>query len=346
MWTRSSRGAPPPAAPVLAKSGSDGRRPVTLGEHTAHVVEAFVSLFGEPDRPTTLAERWASFFRLDPSQAADFVRHGMVAAFCHDWGKANVGFQEMLSNHVNLQLLWHEEVSVLLLVQENIRQWLESNGLDVPLIIAAVLGHHLRARETTFGEHRGGLDPLILNWANLDLHRDLTQLARRVGLTTPIPETVPPRWSYLDKPGTKDLQQALDDIRDQLWLFDRKLRRDSTMRRMLWAVRASVVAADAAGSALPREGRGIREWIHEAFFTARTATDTPDGCLTTDTIRQAIILPRLKQIGIDESRLNPFQKACGDPDQVPPRALLLAPCGSGKTLAAWQWIAADRKSVV
>src|SRR5690606_29721935 len=76
------------------------------------------------------------------------------------------------------------------------------------------------------------------------------------------------------------------------------------------------------------------------FFTARTATDTPDGCLTADTIRQAIILPRLEQIGIDESRLNPFQKACGDPGQVPPRALLLAPCGSGKTLAAWQWIAA------
>mgnify|MGYP001163052751 CR=1 FL=1 len=340
MRTRSSRGSPPPPAPVLAKSGSNGRRPVTLGEHTAHVVEAFVSLFGEPDRLTSLAERWVSFFRLDPSHAADFVRHGIVASFCHDWGKANVGFQEMLSNPGNLQLLWHEEVSVLLLAQESVRRWLASNSLDVPLIMAAVLGHHLRARETTFGEHRGGLDPLVLNWDNPDLHRDLTEIARRLGLTTPIPETVPRRWSFHDKPATEDLQQALDDIRDQLWLFDRELRTDSKRRRMLWAVRASVVAADAAGSALPREGKGIGEWIYEAFFTARTATDTPDGCLTADTIRQAIILPRLEQIGIDESRLNPFQKACGDPGQVPPRALLLAPCGSGKTLAAWQWIAA------
>jgi CRISPR-associated endonuclease/helicase Cas3 len=32
-----------------------------------------------------------------------------------------------------------------------------------------------------------------------------------------------------------------------------------------------------------------------------------------------------------------FQKAC---DDLPDRALLLAPCGSGKTLAAWRWIAA------
>ncbi|MCA9059545.1 MAG: CRISPR-associated helicase Cas3', partial [Planctomycetaceae bacterium] len=41
------------------------------------------------------------------------------------------------------------------------------------------------------------------------------------------------------------------------------------------------------------------------------------------------------------TRWSEFQVAC---DHLPDRALLLAPCGSGKTLAAWRWVAAQLKT--
>jgi CRISPR-associated endonuclease/helicase Cas3 len=109
---------------------------------------------------------------------------------------------------------------------------------------------------------------------------------------------------------------------------------------MLRAVRAAVIVADCAGSGLPREGKTIAPWVREGFFERRSDHDTPDGRMTVDTIGRAIIAPRMEKMGITPEQLNAFQIACGDPDRVPERALLLAPCGSGKTLAAWRWVAA------
>src|SRR5690606_36264764 len=80
---------------VLAKSSSKGRPPMTLTDHTSHVIDAFVALFGVPDEPSPLAERWLAFFRLTSDHLPDFLRHGLVAAYIHDWGKANAGFQEV-----------------------------------------------------------------------------------------------------------------------------------------------------------------------------------------------------------------------------------------------------------
>jgi CRISPR-associated endonuclease/helicase Cas3 len=109
---------------------------------------------------------------------------------------------------------------------------------------------------------------------------------------------------------------------------------------MLWAIRAALIAADSAGSGLPREGKDIVPWVREAFFEPLATGDTPDGRMTQATVEQSIIRPRMDRAGISEDRLNAFQRAVGDPEKVPERALLLAPCGSGKTLAAWKWVAA------
>lgn len=324
---------------LLAKSAPRGRPPVTLIDHSGHVMDAFAGLFGTPDEPTPLTQRWLVFFRLGLEQSTNFIRHGLVAALAHDWGKANDGFQQMLQGR-GRQLLRHEQVSAILLEHDRIRNWLSADGLDVSLILAAVLGHHLKARETTFGTPQGGFDPLILRWDDSDLRDGLVELATRVPLPGPLPEDIPAAWSFEGLPGTADLGEALDAVRDRLYLLDRELREDSTRKRMLWAVRAALIAADAAGSALPREGQGIRQWLRQAFFAPRCYTDTDDGRMTAETVRRAILLPRLEEIGIDEADLNPFQQACGDAGQVPRRALLLAPCGSGKTLAAWQWIIA------
>jgi CRISPR-associated endonuclease/helicase Cas3 len=60
-------------------------------------------------------------------------------------------------------------------------------------------------------------------------------------------------------------------------------------------------------------------------------------------IKQLTELSKWKDNGDGKRGWSDFQLAC---DRLPDRALLLAPCGSGKTLAAWRWIAAqlDKRS--
>src|SRR6185312_13433050 len=81
----------------------------------------------------------------------------------------------------------------------------------------------------------------------------------------------------------------------------------------------------------------IRQWITGAF--------DPADRLDEAKVHAAVIDPRTKD-RTSEGRAfhwNEFQEACARPDLVPPRAMLIAPCGSGKTLAAWRWVAARRR---
>jgi CRISPR-associated endonuclease/helicase Cas3 len=98
----------------------------------------------------------------------------------------------------------------------------------------------------------------------------------------------------------------------------------------LLAVKAAVIAADAAASGLAREGYPITTWLREAF------TET----LTADAIDQHIIQKRKRAIETKTKRRFEFQSFQNAAASLPDRALLIAPCGAGKTLAAWRWIAA------
>jgi CRISPR-associated endonuclease/helicase Cas3 len=97
---------------------------------------------------------------------------------------------------------------------------------------------------------------------------------------------------------------------------------------MLRAVRAALITADAAGSGLPRTGRRI-DWIRGQFDDAPLCDH---GAIT------GVIQGRIDYLTRQGkwSKWNKFQEHC---ETLPERALLLAPCGAGKTLAAWRWIA-------
>ena len=81
-----------------------------------------------------------------------------------------------------------------------------------------------------------------------------------------------------------------------------------------------------------RENKHLRHWLETAF---REELD--------DTyIENNIIAPRVREIEQRKGRFkwSDFQIAAEDLGRL---ALLLAPCGSGKTLAAWRWIKARLK---
>ena len=312
--------------PLLAKSGPSG---TTVAGHSRDVVAAAGKMFGSEREPTRLAEAWARLFRVEQSGIPEMIRHTVAAAFCHDLGKASDSFQGLM-HHGRKQVFRHEQLSLLILQQRAMRAWLRSGGLDEQLIIAAVAGHHLKLdsgggnllAEMDAGAGGGSVQLL---WLDPELQSLRAEASERLGLASP-PAELDLRWSF--NGGQNNLhdvrQRLVADLEDLSFDMDD----DPPRKRLALAVRSALIASDAAGSGLVRNRLPL-EWIERAFA----------GHLDGELIRREIIDTRLAGSGLDRSMFNEFQKACGDVQRVPERALLLAPCGSGKTLAAWNWIA-------
>jgi CRISPR-associated endonuclease/helicase Cas3 len=317
---------------LLAKSPYPGTPPreVTLQEHSADVVSAAEALFGAPGRPTRLGIAWGRFFQLDEFDA--FARCTGAAAAFHDWGKANDGFQAAVRGS-GTQLIRHEHLSGLLLDLGDVRQWLEGRrDVDWDVVLAAVISHHLKAGYEGFATRPAELS-LVQVPGGYDGFDDLLRwIAGHVGLAAELP-AIPPVWDFDGRPGRLAVGPQVDRLRRRLRAFERDVRQaeNGPRRRLLWAVRAALIAADAAGSGLTRTGRDVTPWVAAAFDEGRLC----DRAF----VERAVIGPRVEEIrragrwrGWDT-----FQDRCA---ALPERALLLAPCGSGKTLAAWRWVAA------
>ena len=318
---------------LLAKSPRAGRPGRTLVEHTLDVIEAFEALFGTPDHPTDLAIRWASFFRL--SDISAFLLNGLAACIEHDWGKATNGFQGMLLQD-GVQLIRHEQISAVLITWTSVWEWLGGNpSLDRLLVLSAVVGHHLKARITEFGQPQAEIDTLLrVWWENTELRSHLSKISTKLNLSRPVPDDIPKLWRFEGAQGIANLADALDEVKDRLERLGEDLEQDEARRRLLWAVRAGLIVADAAGSGLFRQGMKIQAFIQDAFANTKR--------LDFKAVARKVIQPRKRELKRKNlwRGWNDFQRACGDSERVPSRALLLAPCGSGKTLAAWRWIAA------
>lgn len=328
---------------LLAKSGNARNPERTLVNHTQDVLDAVTALFGTPDKPSLLAREWCAFFGIADRDVGAFVAHVRLAAFCHDWGKANDGFQGMLAKKAE-QLLRHEQVSAILMSWPSVWAWLETSGLDLPLILSAVVGHHLKCRDIDLGAAQSEVDQLLrLRWDDPGFNAWLSAHGPSMGLDPAVPLDVPKGIRFDPPLGMIDLQDLLDNVASRLDTLDRNIRKDDgaamARRRMLWAVRAGLVVADSAGSGLPRNEQPIGQWI-AGCMTYQGVGASTDGRMTGEAIRHHVIRPRMKRVGISDDRLNIFQKACAG-SKLSHRALLMMPCGSGKTLAAWQWIAAQ-----
>ena len=189
---------------LMAKSAKGNRPGRSLVGHSCDVIEAFEALFGTACKPTELASHWASFFGLRDIVA--FVLNGLAAAADHDWGKTGDGFQAML-RHQGRQLLRHEQVSAILLTLPDVWDWLGGNDdLDRPLILSAVVCHHLKARDVEFGQPQAEADTLMrLRWEDEEFQLHLSEIAPKLSLAKPVPQAVPRIWSFEPIKGVADL---------------------------------------------------------------------------------------------------------------------------------------------
>lgn len=330
---------------LLAKKTIDGIEPVTLTQHTRDVCEAAETLFGAVGQPTRLGARWLRFFRLDLAKDfAAFANSLLAACLFHDWGKANRGMQDVLCGNGQAQLFRHEHLSVLMLGYDGVDQWVrQRTDIDWDIVLAAVGSHHLKFGDTEFApEIPNEVTRLWTDHAEFQSHF-LTMIAKRLNLIGTPRFPMERFWGYAADSATFDPTDLRDNLRHGRLRRLTVACRDPAQpkARLLNAVRSALIAADAVGSGLRRTGISITSWLCGQF----AESDLCDFPFIQDVITKRV--EHLAAAGKWKGTAtwggdgwNEFQKQC---DTLPSRSLLLAPCGSGKTLAAWRWIAAQVK---
>lgn len=313
---------------ILAKSPMSGRE-ITLSEHVITVRDAAEYLFGSAEKPTRLGGEWARFFRLQSSQFRDFLLNLKLAAIFHDLGKANDGFQKAIRKE-GTQAIRHEHLSALLLYSEPMRTWLSGHsnlGVDVEIVIAAVLSHHLKVNDAELGKRlEPGLESFRVFTRAPEFLDCLHMASEIIGAEPPDLSGFDRQWSF--EVDVDPLKGPRGSFGRSMQNFKRALSNEAR-RRLLVAVKAGLLAADSAGSAIVRERQSLGDWILRCFENAP---------LTEDWIVQKVITPRIKDVESKSGQAfkwHDFQKAA---DDLGERALLISGCGTGKTLAAWRWI--------
>jgi CRISPR-associated endonuclease/helicase Cas3 len=326
---------------LLAKSPPDPwHGAASFVGHSAAVMRSAEVLLEKLDR--TIIRQLE--LECDRDRFAATVRLG---TYLHDWGKANQHFQVMVrlkrsQNYRNdrerkqqtklkkfwqsinqRQMLRHETLSgILALKCSDLRTWLEScPDADLMVAVLAAMGHHLK-----LGGKRGqALDEIakipdgtgseLEIYANHDNFTALLNLGiNRLNLPAQLPQLPDTVWTR------EQLKAAMDDLLEEFVEFKETLDLDSERSRFLAAVKATVMAADIAGSALPQvKDNDIEPWIRQVL----------DLVLTEDDL-QSLIEQRL-----GNNPLRSFQaKMAATRSRV---TLVRAGCGTGKTVGAYAW---------
>ena len=309
---------------LLAKSSKTPDRPQKremLPHHLRDVVETAQALVRVVGHRSLKSLGLEGVFDCEVLSAA--VARG---AFAHDLGKANHQFQRMVrSGPQPPQALRHEWISVWLLLRfMEMDQWLfaECSTQVRHAAFFAVLGHHLKAEDGTAICERGGSGDVKVTVLcdHLDFRASLQVASSSLG----VPE--PP---LLQRVEIDLLSRPLADVR--MWLRETwgwYKSADADTQRFVALVKALVIAADVAGSALPKENMNPGKWAQEVLGRVCKEEDLRDIA----TKRLGPYRPRLFQEQVERSK-----------NQV---TFVKAGCGSGKTAAAYLWAthqAAGRK---
>ena len=277
-------------------------------------------------------------FGLDPGVVGDrFGRIVVIAAACHDLGKANSHFQPLVhatsrpDGQRIKQAVRHEWISWFMLQQEEMRSWIQSHLLgsyveiDWHIILWAITGHHPAfGRDIPTEQANGSIDKLELYLSHPDYHECLDLVAKTLDLPN-----CPLRLESQVLSAERDILASIRESVSNSMLLWRTWSRDPAIVGLVAAVKNSLVAADVAGSALPMQtvNRLRHEMWHKTILDQLRVTPTDEqlGQLITDRLT----------INGTKHELRPFQAAVAE--KASEVTLVKAGCGSGKTLAAYQW---------
>lgn len=275
-----------------------------------------------------------------------FANTVRLGAYWHDAGKANNHFQTMVylktinpkisdanlleyrkkllacsKNHSDRQMLRHEVLSgILALGVPSFKDWLKScPNADFTIAIWAAMGHHLK---TGLGENRKpsgkiGFFPdrtgeeLTIYTHHPDFRAFLEMGVKFLGLPTQLPELPKEIWSKAE------LVEALKAMPQEFIDFAENL--DWEQKKFIAAVKATVIAADLAGSALPLAEDDFKTWMRQVLALTLTADE----------------IQKLVDRRLQGKPPRQFQKQMAQSQRR--ITLVAAGCGLGKTTGAYEW---------
>jgi CRISPR-associated endonuclease/helicase Cas3 len=250
----------------------------------------------------------------DVSHWAHAVR---LSAWVHDWGKANDNFQEMLQHGVE-QGVRHELITWA--VMDELDDWLVPCFQASPRWVKAAVyyaaaGHHLKYPDPI---DRPGVEACAFM-----AHPTFKKLLE-LGKPYVTPETTPPLRDRTYTLGVRGslakIEKALKNTLDAYYTpMDMDME-----KRLIAAVKATLMAADLSGSALPRGGMSVDAWVRGRL----------EKSLAADSL-ETLVATRLRG-----KTPHPFQEQVRD--SAAHTLLVEAGCGTGKTAAAYLW--ASRKA--
>jgi CRISPR-associated endonuclease/helicase Cas3 len=308
---------------LLAKSAVSGRELLTLEQHLKDTEVAVLAVF--KDR---ILRNWCRFFKIqDPQQ---FLIHLRVAALFHDIGKANEEFDALIKGKKISQALRHEWISALIIYFPSMIQWLEPSKLDLDVITASVLCHHLQASPAEkgsvkpFGRSRTCVQEVKLYLEHPQIEAILMRVAQLVSLRG-IPK-LPSQLRITDK----IWQSVYNRIRDAADDLNYEIRRNSQRRSLLLGVKSGLIVADSVASGVFRtQGSDtIDQWVMETLHREP---------ITPEEIENKILQPRYQQIEKKTGKLFELKKFQQKATGLNSRLLLLSGCGTGKTIFAYKW---------
>jgi CRISPR-associated endonuclease/helicase Cas3 len=299
---------------LLAKSQEKPwRGAYTFVGHTVAVVEAVTTVVDK------LGDRLISQFGLQ-CNLPQLRATARLAAYKHDWGKANDHFQ-MVVRHKrdpmkNPQLVRHEIVSVLLAWEY--REWLQQcPDADFFTALAAAGGHHLKFGGNTKNGDTGELGEIrdksesdrIYLYTDPKYFRGLLKYGvKALGLPRELklPRKRPTCWTVTElRHKQEEVINAFSD-----WKHD---------PAFTGVVKALLVAGDSAGSALASTEVKAKDWIDKQL----------EETLEKSEIQQVI------DSRLNGKKLHEFQIRLGNSSKRV--TLARGGCGTGKTLGAYNW---------
>jgi CRISPR-associated endonuclease/helicase Cas3 len=301
---------------LLAKGTARPDRPegeATLQGHTAMVLSAAEQLLEHRGRASLLASG------LDPGLEPRLRRLVLLGAAAHDLGKCSDHFQQMLRGRRQApQLIRHEALSLWLAWPgQPLASWLRGTASEEDLCLALVCAaaHHRKFWSGAFAPDDSGAGlSLELLVHHEDFAHTLELIATKLGLS------VPPAFSSVLPVSASRRAHPREQLQAWQESFERAVPAGSQDARLLSVAKALVLAADVAGSALPRSGEK-HGWVGQQLSRPRPAARL-----------HSVVEQRLKG-----RPLRPFQEAVAH--SRAPLTLVRAGCGSGKTAAAYAWAA-------
>lgn len=314
---------------LLAKSlpkdfSSETLKTATYTGHIAAVMHS-ANILTEQLTARILDQLGLQSFRVE-----HFTNTVKLGAYLHDLGKANQDFQDMMRSRSRglsraekpkgfngKQMVRHEVLSGILATQiQPLRDWLKQYPhADFDIALCAAMGHHLKMKSDVNVKNTGRLDLEILIG-----HNDFQVVLKTLGcklLGLPVdkvPQLTSMKWRF------DQVEQALKQLKDDFHhKFETEYQRTAEEQRFIAAVKATVLAADLAGSALPKEGIKLSQWIETAIQNVLNPKDL-----------QALLDQRLKG-----KKLYNFQEQIANTSTRV--TIVKAGCGTGKTIGAYAW---------